>query len=186
MLVCSVWFGNVLGSCGSLLAPIARQVEQGEPVTVTDPEVTRYFMTVEEAVGMVLSAASMATSGETFVLDTGEPGRIVDFGPPVRAKQLGVPDVQTNRTGLRPGEKLHERLFSKKEERVPTANPRIWATRPQPLPDEFASRLSRLYAAAAHGDDDLVRTMLGGPLPDYTPVIDDFGLAPASPYADEF
>jgi FlaA1/EpsC-like NDP-sugar epimerase len=86
---------------------------------------------------------------------------------------------------LRPGEKLHERLFSK-EERVPTTNPRIWATRPQPLPDDFASRLSRLYAAAAQGDDDLVRTMLGGLLPDYTPVIDDFGLALASPSADEF
>jgi FlaA1/EpsC-like NDP-sugar epimerase len=86
---------------------------------------------------------------------------------------------------LRPGEKLHERLFSK-EERVPTANPRIWATRPQPLPDDFASCLSRLYAAAARGDDDLVRTMLGGLLPDCTPAIDDFGLALASPSADEF
>ena len=68
---------------------------------------------------------------------------------------------------------------------MPIANPRIWATRPQPLPDDFAS-LSRLYAAAAHEDDDLVRTMLRGPLPDYAPVIDDFGLALASPYADEF
>jgi len=101
-------------------------------------------------------------------------------------QQLGVPDVQTNRTGLRPGEKLHERLFSKKEERVPAANPRIWATRLQSLPDDFASRLCRLYAAAAQGDDDLVRTMLGGMLPGYTPFIDDFGLALASPHADQF
>jgi hypothetical protein len=69
---------------------------------------------------------------------------------------------------------------------MPTANPRIWATRPQPLPDDFTSRPSRLYAAAAHADDDLVRTMLGGLLPDCTPVIDDFGLALASPYTDEF
>jgi hypothetical protein len=69
---------------------------------------------------------------------------------------------------------------------VPTANPRIWATRPQPLPDDVASRLSRLYAAAAQGDDDLVRTMLGGLPPGYTPFIDDFGLALARPYADEF
>jgi FlaA1/EpsC-like NDP-sugar epimerase len=136
-------------------------------------------------VGLVLSAASMATSGETFVLDMGEPVRIVDL---VRryAKQLGAPDVQINFTGLRPGERLHERLFSKKEERVPTANPGIWATRPQPLPDDFATCLSRLYATAARGDDDLVRTMLGDVLPDYTPVIDDSGLALASPYADEF
>jgi polysaccharide biosynthesis protein len=88
----------------------------------------------------------MATSGETFRAGYGRAGPDRGPGPPVRAKQLGVPDVPTNRTGLRPGEKLHERLFSKKEERVPTANPRIWATRPQPLPDDFASRLSRPYA----------------------------------------
>ena len=71
------------------------------------------------------------------------------------------------------------------EERVPTANPVIWATRPQPRPDEFASCLSRQHAAAA-GGDDLVRTRLGDLLPDYAPVIDDSGLAPASPQADEF
>jgi FlaA1/EpsC-like NDP-sugar epimerase len=120
------------------------------------------------------------------VLDMGEPVRIVDLVRRYAPSNSVSPDVQTNGTGLRPGEKLHERLFSKKEERVPTANPMIWATRPQPLPDDFASRLSRLYAAAAQGGDDLVRTMLGGLLPDYTPVIDDFGLALASPYADEF
>jgi len=102
------------------------------------------------------------------------------------AEQIGVPDVQINFTGLRPGEELHERLFSKKEERVPTANSGIWATRPQPPPDDFASCLSRRYAAAAHGDNDLVRTMLGDLVPDYTPVIDDSGLALASPHADEF
>ena len=71
------------------------------------------------------------------------------------------------------------------EERVPTANPVIWAARPQPLPDNFASCLSRRYAAAA-GKDDLVRTRLGDLLPDYTLVIDDSGLALASPHADEF
>ena len=101
-------------------------------------------------------------------------------------QQLGVPDVQTNRTGLRPGEKLHERLFSKKEERVPSANPGIWATRPQPLPDHVASCLSHPNAAAAWGDDDLVRTMSGDLPPEFTPVIDDSGLALASPHADEF
>lgn len=77
-------------------------------------------------------------------------------------------------------------LFSKKEECVPTANPGMWDTCPQPLPGDFASCLSRRYAAAAWGDDDLVRTMPGDPLPDDTPVADDSGLALASPYADEF
>jgi FlaA1/EpsC-like NDP-sugar epimerase len=125
----------------------------------------------------------MAISGETFVLDMGEPVRIVDL---VRryAKQLCVPNVQISFTGLRSGEKLDEWLFSK-EERVPTVNPGICATRPQPLPDDFATCLSRLYAVAARGDGDLVRTMPGDLLPDYTPVIDDSGLALASTCADE-
>ena len=102
------------------------------------------------------------------------------------AGQVDVPDVQINVTGLRPGERLHERLFSKKEERVPTVRPGIWATRPQPLPDDFASCPSRRYAVATRAGGDLVRTMPGDPLPDHTPVIDDPGLALASPYADEF
>jgi FlaA1/EpsC-like NDP-sugar epimerase len=182
---CSVRFGNVLGSRGSLLAVVADQIERGEPVTVTDPDVTRFFMTVEEAVGLVLSAAPMAESGETFVLDMGEPVRIVDL---VRryAEQLRVPDVQIRFTGLRPGEKLHERLFSEKEKRLPTANPAIWATRPQRLPDDFARLLGRLYAAAADGNDDLVRTLLSDLVPDYTPAPQDADLALASPYPDEF
>ena len=122
MRVCSVRFGNVLGSRGSLLAVVRAQIERGEPVTVTDPDVTRFFMTVEEAVGLVLSAAPMGEFGETFVLDMGEPVRIVNL---VRryAEQLRVPDVQIHFTGLRPGEKLHETLFDELEQRLPTVNP---------------------------------------------------------------
>ena len=120
---------------------------------MTDPDVTRFFMTVEEAVGLVLSAAPMGEFGETFVLDMGEPVRIVDL---VRryAEQLRVPDVQIQFTGLRPGEKLHETLFGELEERLPTVNPAISATRPGRLPDGFASSLELLYADAADGDDD--------------------------------
>jgi FlaA1/EpsC-like NDP-sugar epimerase len=185
MKACSVRFGNVLGSRGSLLEAVAQQIERGEPVTVTDPDVTRFFMTVEEAVGLVLSAAPMASSGETFVLDMGEPIRIVDL---VRryAEQLGVPDIQINFTGLRPGEKLHERLFSEKEERMPTVNPAIWVTRPRRLPGGFADSLDRLDTAAARGDDDLVRTMLSDLLPDYTQAPHGNHLAVAGPYPDEF
>jgi FlaA1/EpsC-like NDP-sugar epimerase len=183
--VCSVRFGNVLGSRGSLLAAVARQIEHGDPVTVTDPDVTRFFMTVEEAVGLVLSAAPMGESGETFVLDMGEPIRIVDL---VRryAEQLGVPDVEIRFTGLRPGEKLHERLFAETEQRQPTANPGIWATHPGELPDNFLDRLDELQATAARGEDDRVRSMLSNLIPEYTPAPQDTGLALASPYPDEF
>jgi FlaA1/EpsC-like NDP-sugar epimerase len=188
MHVCSVRFGNVLGSRGSLLTVVRDQIERGEPVTVTDPNVTRFFMTVEEAVGLVLSAAPMGEYGETFVLDMGEPVRIVDL---VRryAEQLRVPDVEIRFTGLRPGEKLHETLFGELEEPLPTVNPAISATRPGRLPDGFASSLDLLYANAANGDDELVRLRLGDLVPEYD---HDEGqsataaMALASPYADEF
>lgn len=188
--VCSVRFGNVLGSRGSLLAVVAEQVERGEPVTVTDPEVTRFFMTVEEAVGLVLSAAPMAEYGETFVLDMGEPVRIVDL---VRryAQHLRVPDVQIHFTGLRPGEKLHEQLFSEDEQRLPTVSPAVWATRPHRLPDDFSAALDMLYRAAADGNDMLVRSLLASLVPGYHPAQHVSGqhangLAAASPYPDEF
>jgi len=182
--VCSVRFGNVLGSRGSLLAVVAEQIEHGEPVTVTDPDVTRFFMTVEEAVGLVLSAAAMAEFGETFVLDMGDPVRIVDL---VRryAKQLLVPDVQIRFTGLRPGEKLHETLFGEDEQRLPTVNPAISATRPESLPDDFTGSLDKLYAAAADGNDELIRTLLGDLVREYHPAR-GMATAMASPYPDEF
>jgi FlaA1/EpsC-like NDP-sugar epimerase len=186
--VCSVRFGNVLGSRGSFLTVVAGQFERGDPVTVTDPEVTRFFMTVEEAAGLVLSAAPMAEYGETFVLDMGEPVRIVDL---VRryAEQMHVGDVQIRYTGLRPGEKLHETLFGAGEERLPTVNPAIWATRPARLPDDFAGRLDKLYSTAADGEDDLLLAMFEGLMPDYTAArasTAELAAASATPYPDEF
>jgi FlaA1/EpsC-like NDP-sugar epimerase len=185
---CSVRFGNVLGSRGSLLAVVRDQIERGEPVTVTDPDVTRFFMTVEEAVGLVLSAAPMGEFGETFVLDMGEPVRIVDL---VRryAEQLRVPDLEIQFTGLRPGEKLHESLFGELEERLPTVNSAISATRPGRLPDGFASALDLLYSDAANGEDERARLRLGELLPEYHPAEYEAAgaaMALASPYADEF
>jgi FlaA1/EpsC-like NDP-sugar epimerase len=186
--VCSVRFGNVLGSRGSLLAVVADQVERGEPVTVTHPQVTRFFMTIEEAVGLVLSAAPMAEYGETFVLDMGEPVRIVDLVQRY-AGQLGIPDVQIRFTGLRPGEKLHETLFSGNEERLPTINPSIWATRPCRLPADFASQLEGLLTVAADGDDELARARLAELVLDYAPAPatdHELAAAIACPYPDGF
>jgi FlaA1/EpsC-like NDP-sugar epimerase len=132
----------------------------------------------------------MGEFGETFVLDMGEPVRIVDL---VRryAEQLRVPDVQIRFTGLRPGEKLHETLFSEREEPLPTVNPAISATRPGRLPDSFAGSLDLLYDNATSGDDQLVRLRLGDLVPEYNHAEDQappaaMALALASPYADEF
>jgi FlaA1/EpsC-like NDP-sugar epimerase len=105
----SVRFGNVLGSRGSVLTTFATQIDAGGPVTVTDPEVTRYFMTVEEAVELVVQAGAIGRGGEVLVLDMGKPVRIADV-----AEQLVAASKRQVRivyTGLRPGEKLHERLF---------------------------------------------------------------------------
>jgi FlaA1/EpsC-like NDP-sugar epimerase len=186
--MCSVRFGNVLGSRGSFLTAIADQLERGDAITVTDPEVTRFFMTVEEAVGLVLSAAPMAEYGETFVLDMGEPVRIVDLVKRY-AEQLHLPEVQLRYTGLRPGEKLHESLFGDSEERLLTVDAAIWATRPVRIPDDFTGRLEKLYSAAAKGEDEVVRVQLEDLMPEYSPVptsTEELRSALSTPYPDEF
>ena len=164
----SVRFGNVLGSRGSFLSVLADQIARAEPVTVTHPDVTRFFMTVEEAVGLVLEAAAMAEYAETFVLDMGEPVQIVDL---VRnyAEQLKLPNVEIRYTGLRPGEKLAEKVFSDAEERVPSAHPKIWATRRTEPPEDFPLLLERLYAAAHDGDSVLVKELFQRLVPEYVP-----------------
>jgi FlaA1/EpsC-like NDP-sugar epimerase len=186
--MCSVRFGNVLGSRGSFLTAIADQLERGDAITVTDPDVTRFFMTVEEAVGLVLSAAPMAEYGETFVLDMGEPVRIIDLVKRY-AEQLHLPEVQLRYTGLRPGEKLHESLFGDSEERLLTVDAAIWATRPVRIPDDFMGRLEKLYLAAAKGEDEVVRAQLEDLMPEYSPVptsTEELRSALTTPYPDEF
>ncbi|GAA1256182.1 polysaccharide biosynthesis protein [Oryzihumus leptocrescens] len=164
----SVRFGNVLGSRGSFLHVMAHQVASHAPVTITDPEVDRFFMTVEEAVGLVLEAGAMAEAGETFVLDMGEPVRLVSLVESYAA-QVGVTDVQLRFTGLRPGEKLNEELFSASESPTSTAHPRISATRGDPLPGEFDVAVKDLAAAAADNDVDGVLERLSALVPEYTP-----------------
>ena len=106
----SVRFGNVLGSRGSVLTSFASQIESGGPITVTDPDVTRYFMTVQEAVQLVIQAAAIGRDGEALVLDMGEPVCIADVARQLASQSPRHIDIVF--TGLRPGEKLHEDLFS--------------------------------------------------------------------------
>jgi len=166
----SVRFGNVLGSRGSFLSVVGSQMRRGQPVTVTHPDVTRYFMTVEEAVGLVLAAAKMAEYGEIFVLDMGEPVRIVDLVHGY-ARQLGITDYRIEFTGLRPGEKLEECLTSSADVLTPTAHNRISAVRATDVPEEFGSRLTKLFVAAEGNDSALVRSHLAELLPEYQPTV---------------
>jgi FlaA1/EpsC-like NDP-sugar epimerase len=186
----SVRFGNVLGSRGSFLGVVRSQLRQGRPVTVTHADVTRYFMTVEEAVGLVLGAATMAEYGEIFVLDMGEPVRIVDL---VRsyARELGITDYRIEFTGLRPGEKLEESLTSSDDMLMSTVHPKIMAAREFDVPDDFGSRLAKLYVAADGNDAKLVLRHLQELLPEYRPSVhvphSTGGASPlAVPYPDEF
>jgi FlaA1/EpsC-like NDP-sugar epimerase len=167
-ILSAVRFGNVLGSRGSLLHVIREQLARGSQVTVTDPEVTRFFMTIEEAVGLVLEAARMAESTGTYVLDMGEPVKIVDLVHNF-ARLLSVPDVDIRFTGLRPGEKLNEELFGDGEERTRTPHSRITMARPPLRVHGFRSRLQQLYDAANHNRPDEVVALLGELVPEYSP-----------------
>src|SRR6266566_2200553 len=183
----SVRFGNVLGSRGSFLSVLSEQIENGEAVTVTHPDVTRFFMTVEEAVGLVIEAASMAELGETFVLDMGAPVRIVDLVNNYAAQfNLREGDFQISFTGLRGGEKLNEALFSESEERLVTEHPRIWATRAAPPSVDLDLALDRLIESAASNRSDLVRQHLAELLPGFAKMPVPSAASMVAPYPDGF
>jgi O-antigen biosynthesis protein WbqV len=149
-----VRFGNVLGSTGSVVPLFQRQLARGGPLTVTDPEVSRFFMTVREAVELVLQASALpAEDGAIFVLEMGEPVRIIDVARQMIRLAGLVPerDVRIEMTGLRPGEKLHEELFHADERKVPTRRPEI-AIAAGPSAPLLGRRLDEIEAMARQGD----------------------------------
>lgn len=177
----SVRFGNVLGSRGSVVPTFLRQIRAGGPVTITHPAMQRYFMTVPEAVQLVLQAAVLGRGAEVFVLDMGEPVRIVDLATDmIRLSGLEVgKDVEIRYTGVRPGERLFEERFFGGEEVAPTAHPKVVYARNAILPAGFDEMLSELLDAARGNRPEeeirrLLRTLVpgfAGPRLDAPPVL---------------
>ena len=160
-------FGNVLGSAGSVIPLFKRQITSGGPVTLTDKRIVRYFMTIPEASQLVLESGAMAKNGELFVLDMGQPVKILDLAESM-IRLSGVNGIEIVETGLRPGEKLYEELLVKTEELDKTENRLIFIERDEPLPkDEIDRRLQMLEEACKSGSDDLVRSVLKQVVPTY-------------------
>ena len=163
-------FGNVLGSNGSVIPLFKRQIEQGKPVTVTHPDIIRYFMTIPEAVNLVLEAASFAQGGEIFVLDMGQPVKIVTLAENLIRMYGKVPykDVEIKFTGLRPGEKLLEELLMGEEGLQKTKNKLIYIGKQIPIQESFVTQLWQLKNAAQQNDDKTAVAALHRIVPTFT------------------
>jgi FlaA1/EpsC-like NDP-sugar epimerase len=160
----AVRFGNVLGSRGSVVPILEDQIREGGPITVTHPDMERFFMTVPESVRLILKAASFGTGGEVFVLDMGEPVRIVDLAEALIRLSGFEPDVDVpiQFTGIRPGEKLREEILMAEEGTDHTKVEEIYVARLGTEPDPHALELAvaQLAEAATHGDQARIRVLL--------------------------
>lgn len=164
-------FGNVLGSNGSVIPLFKRQIEQGKPVTVTHPEIIRYFMTIPEAVSLVLEAASIARGGEIFVLDMGMPVKIVTLAENLIRMYGKVPykDVPIKFTGLRPGEKIKEELLMNEEGLKKTKNKLIFIGKQIDIDtSKFINELWKLKNAASENNDEIAINALHEIVPTFT------------------
>jgi FlaA1/EpsC-like NDP-sugar epimerase len=172
---CAVRFGNVLGSSGSVIPTFKRQIAEGGPVTVTHPEVIRYFMTIPESVGLVLQAASQAHGGEIFVLDMGQPIKIVDVARQLIELSGFRPDVdiEIKFIGLRPGEKLFEEVQHSGEQFQDTAHKRIHRFVCQPAaPEQVEAWMKQLHEKLVPGSRDQLKQFLTQIVPEYTPYLE--------------
>ncbi len=166
-----VRFGNVLGSTGSVIPKFQAQIARGGPVTVTHPEINRYFMSIPEAAQLVLQAAVMGHGGEIFVLDMGEPVKIIDLARNmIRLSGYSENEIHIEFTGLRPGEKLYEELLTDAEETQETQHPKLRIARSRPVPNGFYKDLLAWLEQTRSVDDNAVRVQLKYWIPEYQPM----------------
>ena len=169
-----VRFGNVVGSAGSVIPKFQEQVEKGGPVTVTHPEVTRYFMSIPEASQLVLQASAMAEGGQIFVLDMGRPIRIADLARDIiRLSGRTEDEVRIEYTGLRAGEKLAEQLIQSSEPLLKTPHPKLRVARARTVSaGGLAGIIGELQSIGPLGDN-AARIKLAEWVPEFTPANED-------------
>ncbi|MDD4440058.1 MAG: polysaccharide biosynthesis protein, partial [Tissierellia bacterium] len=170
----AVRFGNVLGSNGSVIPLFKQQIKEGGPVTITHEKVTRYFMTIPEAVQLVLKAASVAGGGEIFVLDMGEPVKIKDLAYNLIRLSGLVPeeDIKVEYVGLRPGEKLYEELLiSNKASQAETGIDKIFIEKPNEFDEKlFFETLEKMMVAAKNNERDRIISLIEKAVPSYNAI----------------
>jgi FlaA1/EpsC-like NDP-sugar epimerase len=173
-----VRFGNVLGSTGSVIPKFREQIARGGPLTVTHPEITRYFMSIPEAAQLVLQAGLMGRGAEIFVLEMGEPVRIVDLARDmIKLSGFSEEDIRIEITGLRPGEKLYEELLSDRESTLPTPHPKLRIAKAGEAPGEiWLAEVEAWLSQPRSPNDDEVKRDLGGRVPEYRPATAGSGL----------
>jgi FlaA1/EpsC-like NDP-sugar epimerase len=169
-----VRFGNVLGSTGSVIPKFREQIAAGGPLTVTHPDITRYFMSIPEAAQLVLQAGLMGKGGEIFVLDMGEPVLIADLARDlIRLSGFNPDDIKIVYTGLRPGEKLYEELLASDEDTLPTPHAKLRIAKARQENSEWLARLLEWLGQKTPADDDSVRRELMRWLPEYRRIGDE-------------
>ena len=171
----SVRFGNVLGSRGSVVPTFMRQIAEGGPVTITHPDMTRFFMTIPEAVQLVLQAAALGNEGEVFVLDMGEPVRVFDLATDlIRLSGLEPEaDIEVQFTGMRPGEKLYEEMFFTGANITPTNHPKILRARDSEASAHgFADIEKLIQAARENRSAGIIRRLIFNLVPEYAGMLD--------------